>query len=73
MFGRRPFEGRTAESLTASIVKDAVRISERAAQLCSPDGIMAVKQVCYTVTLREDFFPFTKLLPSFLIEIQRRG
>ena len=45
MLGRRPFEGRTGESLTASILKEPLRFPERASQLVSEDGINALKQV----------------------------
>ena len=45
MLGRRPFEGRTAEGLTNALVKDVVRVPERASGLGSQEGIAAVKQV----------------------------
>ena len=43
--GRRPFEGRSAEQLTNAIAKEPLRVPERAAQVCSQEGIQAVKQV----------------------------
>ena len=45
MMGRRPFEGRSAEQLTGAIVKDPIRVPERATQVCSQDGIQALRQV----------------------------
>ena len=46
IMGRRPFEGRSSEALTASIVKDPLRFPEKAKELCSDAGISALKQVC---------------------------
>ncbi|KAH8112742.1 kinase-like protein [Phellopilus nigrolimitatus] len=45
LFGRRPFEGRSSDALTTAIVKDHVRFPERAPQICSPDGISALRQL----------------------------
>lgn len=45
LFGRRPFEGRTAEALTTAIAREALRVPERATQICSTDGLHAIKRV----------------------------
>ncbi|EJD07014.1 kinase-like protein [Fomitiporia mediterranea MF3/22] len=44
IFGRRPFEGRSSDSLTAAIVKDHLRFPERAPQIISEEGISALRQ-----------------------------
>lgn len=46
IFGRRPFEGRSGESLTGAILKEPLRFPERAPQVTSEAGINALKQVC---------------------------
>lgn len=45
ILGRRPFEGRTSQELTTSILKDPLRYPERAPSLCSQEGYSAIKQV----------------------------
>ncbi|KAF8905040.1 kinase-like domain-containing protein [Gymnopilus junonius] len=43
LFHRRPFDGRSSEKMTQSILKDPLRFPEDAVQRCSEDGIMALK------------------------------
>ncbi|KLO17120.1 kinase-like protein [Schizopora paradoxa] len=45
LFGRRPFEGKTADSLTAAVAKDSLRFPERASEVCSAEGIQVIKQL----------------------------
>ncbi|KAH9481572.1 Serine/threonine-protein kinase 32A [Psilocybe cubensis] len=43
IFHKRPFDGRSTEKMTHSILKDPLRFPENAAQRCSEDGIAALK------------------------------
>ena len=45
LFGKRPFDGRTADQLTTSIAKDPIHFPERAPQVCSKEGIQAVSEL----------------------------
>lgn len=45
LFGRRPFEGKNADLLTAAVAKDSLRFPERASEVCSAEGISVIKQV----------------------------
>lgn len=49
IFGRRPFEGRSGEALTAAIVKEHLRFPERTPKVCSDEGVSALKQVCQVI------------------------
>lgn len=48
IIGRRPFDGRSGESLTQAIVKEPIRFPEKAKELCSDAGLSAVRQVRIT-------------------------
>ena len=48
IFHRRPFDGRSSEKMTQSILKDPLRFPEDAVQRCSQEGIMALKGVSET-------------------------
>ncbi|PPQ91033.1 hypothetical protein CVT25_013958 [Psilocybe cyanescens] len=43
IFHKRPFDGRSTEKMTQSILKDPLRFPEDAAQRCSEQGIAALK------------------------------
>ncbi len=45
VFGRRPFEAKNADLLTAAVAKDSLRFPERASEACSAEGIQVIKQV----------------------------
>ncbi|TFK40032.1 kinase-like domain-containing protein [Crucibulum laeve] len=43
LFHKRPFDGRSAEKMTQSILKDPLRFPEDVERRCSPEGVMALK------------------------------
>lgn len=45
MFHRRPFDGRTSESMTKSICKDPITFPGNAREKCSEQGISAIRAV----------------------------
>lgn len=45
VFGRRPFEAKNADLLTAAVAKDSLRFPERASEACSAEGIQVIKQL----------------------------
>ena len=47
MFHRRPFDGRSAEKMTQSIMKDPLRFPDDASQRCSEVGMIALKGVSH--------------------------
>lgn len=46
LFNRRPFEGRTTEKITNSILKDSLKFPDDANQRCSPSAVEFVQEVC---------------------------
>jgi serine/threonine kinase 32 len=46
LFHKRPFDGRSSEKMTQSILKDPLRFPSDASSRCSNDGIDFVKGVC---------------------------
>ena len=47
IFHRRPFDGRTVEKMTQSIMKDPLRFPDDVAERCSEAGMMALKGVSH--------------------------
>jgi len=45
LFHKRPFDGRSAEKMTQSIMKDPLRFPDDASERCSEVGLMALKGV----------------------------
>jgi serine/threonine kinase 32 len=45
LFHRRPFDGRSADKMTQSILKDPIKFSEECRSRCSPDGMNALRSV----------------------------
>jgi serine/threonine kinase 32 len=43
LFNKRPFDGRTADKMTNSILKDSIKLPEGYRSKCSEDGIAALK------------------------------
>ena len=46
IFHKRPFDGRSAEKMKESILKDPLRVPSDASKRCSEAGMMALKGVC---------------------------
>ncbi|KDQ56998.1 hypothetical protein JAAARDRAFT_207357 [Jaapia argillacea MUCL 33604] len=42
LFHKRPFDGRSAEKITHSILKDPLKYPDNVTQLCSPEGVSAL-------------------------------
>lgn len=49
LFNRRPFEGRTTEKMTNSILKDSLKFPDDASQRCTPSAIEFVQGVRFNV------------------------
>jgi serine/threonine kinase 32 len=49
LFQRRPFEGRSVEKMTHSIMKDTLKFPENAVAKCSPEGIEVLRSVSVLV------------------------
>lgn len=45
LFHKRPFDGRTAEKMTQSILKDSVKFPDDASSRCSTKGLQVLKSV----------------------------
>lgn len=52
LFHRRPFDGRSGEKMTQSILKDPLRFPNDANSNCSEAGISFVKGVCISLLLK---------------------
>lgn len=47
MFHKRPFDGRSSEKITQSIMKDPLQFPDDASQRCSEEGLMALRGVSH--------------------------
>lgn len=52
IFHKRPFDGRSSEKMTHSIMKDPLRFPDDASQRCSDEGLMALKGVSHLLSFR---------------------